>query len=189
MSAGWSEPAVVIITGIQASGKSTVGLLLAEWMPRSAFIDGDDLAGMVVSGGEGMTPDPSDEAVAQLQLRTAQAASLADSFHREGFTAVMSDNINGEDLQRQIDRVRSTPLIVVVLTPTDAAVVGRETACGTRAYRDWMGQGTLEAAVGEFQRYLAATPRLGLWLDTTEHTAAETADAIIDRGWTEGRVR
>jgi adenylylsulfate kinase-like enzyme len=32
MSAGWSEPAVVIITGIQASGKSTVGLLLAEWI-------------------------------------------------------------------------------------------------------------------------------------------------------------
>ena len=52
-----------------------------------------------------------------------------------------------------------------------------------------MGQGTLEAAVGEFQRYLAATPRLGLWLDTSEHTATETADAILDRGWTEGRVR
>jgi len=52
-----------------------------------------------------------------------------------------------------------------------------------------MGQGTLEAAVGRFQLYLAATPRLGLWLDTTEHTPAETADAIIDGGWTKGRVR
>lgn len=77
MSAGWSEPAVVIITGIQASGKSTVGLLLAEWIPRSAFIDGDDLAGMVVSGGEGMTPDPSDEAVAQLQLWPIRSTAKA----------------------------------------------------------------------------------------------------------------
>jgi gluconate kinase len=160
MTAGRSGPAVVIITGIQASGKSTVGLLLAERIPRSAFIDGDDLASMVVSGREGMTPDPSNEAIAQLQLRYAQAASLADSFHREGFTAVRCDNLYGEDLQCQVDRVRSTPLIVVVLTPTDAAVVERETARGTRAYRDWMGQGTLEAALGEFQRYLAdATAR------------------------------
>lgn len=98
MSAKWSVPAVVIITGIQASGKSTVGQVLAKRISRSAFIDGDDLAGMVISGGEGMTPDPSDEAVAQLELRYAQAASLADSFHREGFTAVMSDNVYGEDL-------------------------------------------------------------------------------------------
>lgn len=30
MSAPWGEPAVVIVTGIQAAGKSTIGHLLAE---------------------------------------------------------------------------------------------------------------------------------------------------------------
>lgn len=80
----WSVPSVVIVTGMQAAGKTTVGRLLAQALPRAAFIDGDVLARMVLSGREGMTPTPSEEAVRQLHLRYAQAATLADSFHRAG---------------------------------------------------------------------------------------------------------
>lgn len=188
MSAPSSEPAVVIVTGIQASGKSTVGRLVATRLHRSAFIDGDWLARMVVGGRAGMTPDPSPEAVSQLHLRYQQAALLAGSFHRSGFTAVMADNIYGPDLADQVGRVCARPLVVVVLAPSDGAVVARELARGTSAYRDWMTGPRLEGAVAEFQGFLAATPRIGLWLDTTEQTPEETVDAILARAWTEGSV-
>ena len=161
MSAPWSDPAVVIVTGIQASGKSTIGRLLSEKLERAAFIDGDALSRMVVRGRTGMTPDPSAEAVSELHLRYRQAALLAESFHDAGFTAVMADNINGEDLAHQVGRICSSPLIVVVLAPRNESVVARELARRTDAYRDWMRDQTLEAAVVEFQGYLAATPRIG----------------------------
>jgi len=32
------------------------------------------------------------------------------------------------------------------------------------------------------------TPRLGLWLDTSSQTPAETADEILSRAWDEARV-
>ncbi|MER7129260.1 hypothetical protein [Streptosporangium saharense] len=32
------------------------------------------------------------------------------------------------------------------------------------------------------------TPRLGLWLDTSEQTPEETVEEILARAWTEARV-
>jgi dephospho-CoA kinase len=78
----WSIPAVVVITGLQAAGKSTVGRMLAKRLQRAAFIDGDVIARMVISGGEVITSDPSPEALSQLHLRYRQAAALADSSSR-----------------------------------------------------------------------------------------------------------
>ncbi len=78
---------------------------------------------------------------------------------------------------------------MVVLAPRDEAVLARELARGTNAYRDWMEAQELDAAVAEFQGYLAATPRVGLWLDTTGQTPEQTVVAILERGWSEGRVR
>jgi hypothetical protein len=184
----WSTPAVVLVTGIQAAGKTTVGKLLSRRLTRSAFIDGDDLARMVVSGRSGMTPDAPTEAVAQLHLRYQQAAMLADSFHGSGFTAVIADNIYGEDLQRFIDMIQARPLISVVLVPNSQAVIARELGRGYGAYNDWLAGGTLEDAVATFQGYLATTSRLGLWIDTSVQSPEATVNEFLARAWTEGRV-
>jgi hypothetical protein len=69
----WFSPqmgrAVILITGTQAAGKSTVVQLLAERLPRSVHVRGDLFRRMVINGRADMTPGPMAEAVRQLRLR------------------------------------------------------------------------------------------------------------------------
>lgn len=190
MSATWNEPAVVVVSGIQAAGKTTVGRMLAARLPRAAFVDGDVLARMVVAGHESMSSEPSAEAERQLFLRYGQAALLAGSFWAAGFTAVVADNIYGRnELGWFVDQVPARPVVVVMLVPRTPAVLEREVARGSDAYRGWTREAGLEAAVEEFQGYIAETPRIGLWLDTSDQTPETTVDTVLARAWTEGRVR
>lgn len=48
--------AVFLLTGIMASGKSTVAQLLAERLPRAAHVRGDAFRRMIVTGRRDMTP-------------------------------------------------------------------------------------------------------------------------------------
>ncbi|MGP3912869.1 AAA family ATPase [Nonomuraea sp. 10N515B] len=63
------QQAVILITGIQAAGKSTIAQWLAQRLPRSVHVRGDLFRRMVINGRADMTPDPSEEAVRQLRLR------------------------------------------------------------------------------------------------------------------------
>ena len=69
---------VIVITGAMATGKSTVADLLAIRLPKSVHIHGDMFRRMVVSGRADMTPNPSTDAIAQLNLRYDLAAMAAD---------------------------------------------------------------------------------------------------------------
>ncbi|WP_181791697.1 AAA family ATPase, partial [Streptomyces phytophilus] len=62
-------PAVLLLTGVQAAGKSTVAQLIAERLPRSAHVRGDVFRRMVVGGRAEMAPQGSPEALRQLRLR------------------------------------------------------------------------------------------------------------------------
>lgn len=57
---------IFIITGIMASGKSTVAQLLAERLQKAVHVHGDIYRKMIVAGREEMSPNPSDEALRQL---------------------------------------------------------------------------------------------------------------------------
>ncbi|MFE0102822.1 AAA family ATPase [Streptomyces sp. NPDC059009] len=171
------EPgSVVVITGIMAAGKSTVAQALAERLPRAAHIRGDVFRRMIVSGREEYEPGagPGSEAESQLRLRYGLSASTADAYAEAGFTAIVQDVILGEELKRYVDLVRTRPLYVVVLAPRAEAVAARESGRGKTGYGEWT-----VAALDEGFR--ATTPRVGLWLDTSDLSVGETVDAILSR--------
>ncbi|MGM1062373.1 AAA family ATPase [Saccharothrix sp. Mg75] len=175
------ERAVILITGIQAAGKSTVAQLLAERLPRSVHLRGDLFRRMVVNGRADMTPEPSEEAVRQLRLRYRLTAATADAYFRDGFTVVAQDVILGDHLADVVRLIRQRPLLVVVLAPRVEAVAAREAGRAKNTYDEW--------TVDLLDRGLRNdTPRLGLWLDTSDQTPEETVDEILDRAWTEARV-
>jgi chloramphenicol 3-O-phosphotransferase len=170
--------AVVLITGIQAAGKSTVAQLLAERLPRSVHVRGDLFRRMVVNDRAEMTPGPTDEALRQLRLRYQLTATVSDAYFEAGFTVIAQDIILGDHLTEMTAMIRGRPLLIVVLAPQPNAVAAREAARGKTAYDTW--------AIGQLDDMLRnQTPRLGLWLDTSGQTAAETVDEILSRAWTE----
>lgn len=174
-------PKVVLVTGLQAAGKSTVAPLLAARMgPPAATLDGDVFYRGVVAGAEVMTPKPSAEAVRQLDLRYDASALVAQHYADNGFDFVCSDIILGVDVERWFSRLHGVETYLVVLVPSVESIVARELGRGGgNAYRDWQEpEGSLADAVRALQVGLHKIPRRGLWLDTTDQTPAETAAAI-----------
>ncbi|MER5280590.1 AAA family ATPase [Streptomyces sp. NPDC002809] len=168
------ESAVVLITGVMASGKSTVAELLCGRLPRAAHVRGDAFRRMVVSGREELLPEETAQARAQLELRYRLSALVADAYASDGWTAVVQDIILGEDLRRYVEGVRTRPLYVVVLAPSTAAVRSREAGRPKTGYGVW--------TVGALDRSLRVdTPDIGLWLDSSEQTADETVSAVLAR--------
>jgi chloramphenicol 3-O-phosphotransferase len=163
---------VVLITGVMAAGKSTVAQALAEQLPRAAHVRGDVFRRMIVSGREEYVPGVGGEGEAQLRLRHRLSAATADAYAQAGFTAVVQDVVLGADLAAYVRLVRSRPLHVVVLAPRPEAVAAREAGRAKTGYGAWTVE-QLDAALRE------STPRLGLWLDTSELTVGETVDAIL----------
>ncbi|MEV6924885.1 AAA family ATPase [Dactylosporangium sp. NPDC051485] len=174
-------PAIVLITGIQAAGKSTVAQALAERLPRSAHLRGDAFRRMVVNGRADMTPPPSHDAVAQLRLRHRLTAQTADAYFESGFTVIAQDVILGPYLSETIASIRNRPLLTVVLAPSPSAVASREAARAKTAYSTW----TVNALDTSLR---TETPRIGLWLDTSTQSPRETVEEILTRAWTEAAV-
>lgn len=165
---------VVLVTGVMAAGKSTVAQALAERLPRAAHVRGDVFRRMIVSGREEYVPGASGEAEAQLRLRYRLSAATADAYAEAGFTAIVQDVVLGEDLTAYAALLRTRPLYVVVLAPDAGTVAAREAARTKSGYDDeaWTIP-ALDAALR------ASTPRVGLWLDTSELTPAQTVEAIL----------
>ncbi|HEY5832405.1 AAA family ATPase [Streptomyces sp.] len=166
------ERAVVVITGVMASGKSTVAQLLAERLPRAVHVRGDVFRRMVVSGRRDLVPGGDEEAVEQLRLRYRVSAATADLYAGAGWTAVVQDVVLGEHLEPYLGAIRTRPLYLVVLAPSPEAVARREAARAKSGYGSW--------TVGGLDHVLRdETPRLGLWLDTTFQSPEETVEAIL----------
>lgn len=169
------RPAVILITGIMAAGKSTVAQALAERLPRSVHVRGDLFRRMIVSGRAEMNFELSDEARQQLQLRYRIAASVAAMYLDHGFNVVYQDIIIGPDLAEVVRWYAQYPLYVVVLCPSASIAAERDAARSKTGYHH-------DAMADDFDRVLRTqTPRLGLWLDTSQLTPQETVEEILAR--------
>lgn len=165
---------VVLITGIMGAGKSTVAQLLAERLPRAAHVRGDAFRRMIVSGRAEMVPGADAAALDQLRLRYRLAAHAADGYAAAGFTAVYQDIVLGTDLAAATTRIGTRPLHVVVLAPRPDVVQSR---ADQRQKVSGYGEWTVQA----LDAMLRASPRIGLWLDTSDQTPDETVDEILRR--------
>ena len=174
-----NKPKVVLVTGMQAAGKSTIAPLLAARLgPPAATLDGDVFYRGVVAGADHMTQHPSPEALRQLQLRYDASALIAQHYADAGFDFVCSDIILSADVAKWFDRLRGVETYLVVLVPSVESIVDREIGRGgNNAYRDWGG--TLADGVRALQAGLVDIPRRGLWIDTSDQTPAQSVDTIL----------
>ena len=169
------SPAIILITGIMAAGKSSVAQRLAERLAKSVHLRGDLFRRLIINGRAELGFDLSAEALAQLDLRYALAATVAQIYLAGGFTVVYQDIIIGQGLVEMVAKLQQLPLHVVVLCPNPAVVATREAGRAKTGYAN-------AGDVVNFDRVLRdETPRLGLWLDSSTLSVDETVDAILAR--------
>jgi hypothetical protein len=139
-------------------------------------VKGDVFRRMVVSGRHHMRTEPDPEAVRQLELRYRLGAATADAYFEAGFDVVVQDIIMGPSLTMYVEAIRSRPLHVVVLTPRTDVVAKREQARPKTAYQP---DGP---TIHDLDAYLRnETPKIGLWLDTSDMSPEQTVDEILAR--------
>lgn len=164
-----------LITGVMASGKSTIADLLVRRFDRGVHLRGDVFRRMIVTGRDAIEPSLGHEARRQLDLRKRLAAMVANEYWRDGFTVVLQDIFVGEALPEVIDLLDVSPLFVVVLVPRPDVVARRERDRSKVGY----GNGwEVDALATMFEE---TTPRRGLWLDTSDLSPAATVEAILTR--------
>jgi hypothetical protein len=164
---------VALISGVQASGKSTIAHALAARL-EGVVVEGDDMGG--VRG------DGEPEELARLrETRYRKGASACDAAFDAGRSVVHCDSVWGDAFVQYPKWLESRPLLRVMLVPSINAVVERVRLRGF-GYDYWRKKGlSLEEGVRDFTSSVLATPRVGLWIDSSRQTPQDTVDEIITK--------
>ena len=173
---------IYVITGIMASGKSTIAQLLAEKSEKSVHIRGDIFRTMIVSGRAEMNMNFTQEAYKQLHLRYKLAAQVAEAYYSEGFTTVLQDNFLGNDANYFLNCFTMSPIYFITLCPSVQAVKNREQNREKKGYIDWDVESLNAVLENE-------NPRTGLWIDSSNQSPDETVAEIISRYSAEARIK
>lgn len=169
------QPVIIVVTGIMAAGKSTVGHLLAQRFAQGVHIEADVLQRMIVSGGVWVCQpgEPDGEEARQLRLRLKNMCLLVRSFFEAGFTVVLDDILMGDRWHQLQEELHDLPFSLVVLAPQVDVVIqqrDKNRSKGSQGYAwavylDHVLHSTMES--------------IGLWIDTSEQTPEETVEQIL----------
>jgi predicted kinase len=163
-----------VISGVPAAGKTTVGRLLAGRLDQAVFVPGDTIRSMMVSGRAGAGA-AGEAQLHQLLLRYRGALAIASVYLGAGFDVIMEDVIIGPVLRNFLALVPVPELHLVFLDPDAPAVAERDRRRPKTAYA--RGKWKVEELRGVLRGH---TSRLGLWLDSTDLSADQTVDRILD---------
>ncbi len=103
---------------------------------------------------------------------TELAVAAAEAYRDAGFAVVWEDVVAGPLLAEAVTLVRARPLHVVVLLPRLEVLTVREAGRAARGYGAWSVDALYDGFAND-------TPRLGLWLDSSDETPEETVDRIL----------
>lgn len=158
---------VLVLTGAPGVGKSTVARQLAAELPQCAHVSADTLHRMIVSGAEWPSAG-TPTALAQLQLRTTNAALLAASFARHGIPSVV-DEVVSLPTQRQVleAELASWPITFVGLAAAPGVIRARDAGRHKQTAAFYEG---IEATIREVVD--------AIWIDTSSRSIAETVTAV-----------
>ena len=181
-----SEPSIkdqrtgllIVISGPAAAGKTTIGHEIALRRDCAIHIDGDFIQRLIVTGSITMDVPPPPGALHQLRMRFQAALIVANLYRDDGFDAIISDNLFDEEAQRFLaSALQSHPsrsVRFVMLNPSVDAIWKR--------YNQRPGGGYTARLTPEFLKAaVERTARVGLWLDTTNQTVAQTAEEVLRR--------
>lgn len=166
---------ILLVTGPPAAGKSTVTRLLAEKLSRSALLDGDFVARLVVSGYVWPLGEPADEAARQVALCNRNLCDLARNIAAAGITPVIDWIVpDREQFDVFSSALGGLGLRPVVLAPDPAVCVERN------LQRDERERFDVDDHAGLLARMGAAFGDDVLWVDSTHLSAEATVEVIVE---------
>lgn len=166
----------IIITGAPGAGKSTVSLLVAQALTRSALLNGDQINRLIVSGHVWALGEPAEEAARQVKLCNRNLCELAANFADAGFTPVIDWIVPDRDqLDFYLNALAPRRVLLIVLAPSIDVCRQRNAMRDPDDQFFFDGYESLSAPMRD------GFGNVGWWFNTSGLTPEETAGQIITK--------